>query len=63
MFAIIKSSGRLVKVERCGRVLFVYSSGTRGPIVTNTGGLEHVPCVSVCTYDHRFQLLPRNYKP
>ena len=49
--AVIVSSGRIIQVERLGRLLIVY----RAPHVGVLGVGRHV---STCRYDKRFKLLP-----
>ena len=49
-WAVIVSSGRLVRVERHGRLLLVISSR---PMWDS---------VSTCRYDERFYLLPRSFR-
>ena len=51
--AVIKSSGRVVPVERCGRLLFVLRP-THG--MWRFMGYQDV---SPCRYDDRFILLPK----
>lgn len=46
--AVIVSSGRIIQVERIGRLLIVYGRRAYGQ-----------QSVSLCKYDGRFRLLPR----
>lgn len=50
MWAVVVSSGRLVRVTRTGRLLIIHRAG---PPMPHFG----YP-VSTCRYDHRFHLLP-----
>lgn len=49
-WAIIVSSGRMVRVERCGRLLLVHGQARHG-----------AQSVSQCRHDGRFRLLPKTY--
>lgn len=54
--AIIRSSGRMVRVERMGRLLLVY----REPTTQDMRHPSMGAAVATCRYDSRFRLLPRS---
>ena len=54
-YAIVRSSGRVVPVQRCGRVLFVYSTHP----IRGMPGWRYVSIVPVA----KLNLMPREWTP
>ncbi len=52
-WAMILVSGRFIPVQRCGRCLIVLGRTARS-------GHQ---CVSLCTYNDRFHLFPKDFQP